>query len=346
MVNLLISVQNILLCDIDTNNYFTINELENILKMKHISYNMHDLYEVIYTLLIDYGWIVRIDNWSSEAKFKVLDRYYFDKQNKFYEMIDDDNSDKTFLLIGDTHIGNKETQDFELINNIYEFALKNNIKNIFHLGDMFDGVRCNDLSEIKEEKVKEQINLFKSYYPKTNNVRTISLLGNHDKSIYGTYGTDVCYDYINEKIQIYDLRNLTKYNHNVLFYAVKTFVLGLNNIPIHFSHRFYLNCLFRDMILTDLNEIDELIKKWVPCEYQVYFSAHLHKSFIYPSYDDSVLYLGVPSTSKINRGNIVANLVNITTDGKILIRMLKSDMRANVYLDDKYEFKCNKVLKK
>ena len=56
-------------------------------------------------------------------------------------------SDKRFVLIADTHIGNFEVQSFDIINGVYDYCVKNNIKHVFHLGDLFDGLKPNVLGE-------------------------------------------------------------------------------------------------------------------------------------------------------------------------------------------------------
>lgn len=347
-------LNHVLNSDIGENNFFTIPLIEKLLKEKNIPFTKKELHDAIYIFLIHVGNVIRYDYWNSEPIFQVLDKRheYTNYQKAFKSLEDDPLETKRFILIADTHIGN-EINNFTIINNIYDLALQKGIKNIFHLGDIFEGIKCNDSEEIKQLKIENQLKLFNTYYPNIDEIRTISLLGNHDKSIYGTQGTDVTIDYFNEKSkpQIYDLRKITFDNPNFLLYVKKMFTLYFNEIPVHLSHRFYANGLYEYIILNDFKKLDDIMKL-IACDYPIYFSAHLHKSFIYENndcYGRKIVYLGVPSTSSLNIGDCVANLIEITPERDISITMICSDNNCNLYLGSEYDYKVQengKVLRK
>lgn len=357
--NLLLEIQSILKYNIGENNYFTIEALISILKQKNIEFTKKDLHMAIHILLIDFGSIVRYDSWNLEPKFQVLDERHKDTswQKSFYELVDDNNTeDKKFLLIADTHIGNDKMHNFKLINNVYDLAIKNGIRNTFHLGDVFDGVNCNDSKKVKQAKIEEQLKLFMDYYPnlEPSEMRTIALLGNHDKTIYGTYDTDTFVDFDNIKPQLYDLRSITKDNPGFMFYARKMFELELNDIPMHFSHRLYVNSLYRTVKIQKLEDIIRATSD-IPGDFPLYFSAHLHECLLCVSKDvvgNNQLFVGVPSTSSLNMDNVVAYIVNINKDEYfkyVHVTALYSTTNDKVYLGETYTHKIsekNKVLKK
>lgn len=346
---LLLEMQSILKYDIGENNCFTIEELINILNQKQIAFSKNDLHIALYILLNDFGSIVRHDSWNAKPRFQVLDERHRETiwQKSFYDFNDDSNEDKKFLLISDTHIGNSKMQNFKLINNIYDFALKNGIKNIFHLGDVFEGIDCNDSEKEKMIKIEKQVNLFKNYYPnlEPDELRTISLLGNHDKTIYGTYGTDVLCEFDNMKPQLYDLRSVTKDNPGFIFYARKNFSLNLNNIPIHFSHRLYINNLHREVKIKKTEDITEKVGD-IDCRYPLNFSGHLHNSLLYKNGgNNEQLFVGVPSTSSLNSGNVVAYIININGDEcyqYIHITIVNSTTDDKITIGDTYIYRIEK----
>lgn len=346
--NLFFEIQYIFKYEIGANNFFTMEMLEKIIKEKNIQFTKKDLYRVIYTLLIDFGSIVRYDYWNSNSKYQVLDERYINTnwQRSFYSLTDDNYEEKKFLLISDTHIGNSKINNFSLINNIYDFAIKNEIKNIFHLGDVFEGINCNDSKKDKLYKLEKQLSLFMNYYPilDPNEVKIIALLGNHDKTIYGTYRTNVLETFNNITPQLYDLRNITKDNPSFTFYARKMFSLKLNNIPIHFSHRLFVNPIYKDVKVKKLDDIIEK-KGDVSCDFSLYFSGHLHQGLICTSkdfYNYNQLFVGVPSTSLVNIDNVVAYIVNIDYDNYskyINITSLYSNINSQLSIGGTYTYK-------
>lgn len=340
---LMIKVISILKNYIGENHYFTKKELANLLSQQGIKFTTEKLDYIINVLLYNQGEIVRYDKWYKEPSFYVLDYRCRDSiyQKSFYNMEDDDaNREKKFILIGDTHIGNEQVQDFDLIHNIYDFALKNNIKDIIHLGDLFTRINTNDSWDNKAKNVEQLINLFIKYYPNVKEIRTLNLIGNHDETIYGSYGIDVFYDWVTALPQIFDLRLLTKVNNNMLFYPRKTFILNLNKIKIHFSHRFYINDLRQDIKLYKLDTINKLSEE-ILSRYSIYFSAHLHQHFIRTACDSfhrDILYVGVPSTSKLCINNVVANLITLTNDKQIFIQMICVDQQNKPFISETYSY--------
>lgn len=347
---LIINIQYILKCKIGENNFFTIESLEYILKQNNIEFTEKKLHEAIYILLVDFGSIVRYDNWNSEPIFQVLDERHKDTnwQKNFYALSADDSSEeKEFLLIADTHIGNDKIHNFKLINDIYDYTLKKGIKNIFHLGDIFDGINCNDSEKDKRLKLEKQLELFMKYYPnlEPSEVRTIALLGNHDKTIYGTNGIEDPFINIDDmKPQLYDLKSITKDNPGFMIYARKMFSLELNDISMHFSHRLYVDKLNRIINLNNLDDIDKVTKNMTHV-HSLYFSGHIHKAFLHFVKDilsNNQLFIGVPSTSLLNKDNVVAYMVKINNYRLckyIEITEIYCNLQNKIYTGKTYSYK-------
>lgn len=87
--------------------------------------------------------------------------------------------DNKVLFISDTHIGSEYESNYFMYN-AYNYAVKNNIKTIMHLGDLIEGnIRNRELTyEDARKQLVKAINYVCSY-----GLNTKLLLGNHDFSI-------------------------------------------------------------------------------------------------------------------------------------------------------------------
>lgn len=83
----------------------------------------------------------------------------------------------SFIVISDTHIGSK-LENAEYLKIIYDFALKNKIKNIFHAGDLFQSTM--KPVDPKYIDLKNQAQHLLDVYPESKNVKNHILFGNHD----------------------------------------------------------------------------------------------------------------------------------------------------------------------
>ena len=273
-------------------------------------------------------------------------------QRGFYDFKDNTpNINKKFIVISDTHIGNKDIQNFKLIHNIYDLSIKNNIKHIFHLGDIFQRVDDVNIDE-RYSKAMKYIELFLNDYPNTceDEIKTFSLLGNHDLTIHGSNGTDIFFDTNKCYEQLYNLQELSKDNPSFFVYARRTFGIDLNNIPIHFSHRLYIDSYNRDKKIKSVGELADDDDSF--CRYSICISGHLHRGILYIGNDcfgNEHLYIGVPSTSNININNVVGYIIELDVDSMVNIKLLYSKENSSIYLGEEYNYNMNernKVLKK
>lgn len=86
-----------------------------------------------------------------------------------------------FIFILDIHFGKKcniRLDDIDLViedkfNQILDYSLKNNIKNIFIAGDIFDGVN------VGIQSINKSVKIFKKF--KDNSIKIYTIWGNHDE---------------------------------------------------------------------------------------------------------------------------------------------------------------------
>ena len=95
-------------------------------------------------------------------------------------------------VIGDTHLGSKYTQ-FTHLNNFYDICEAEGIKDIYHAGDVTDGVKMRPGHEYElyavstDDMVQDVI----KNYPRRKGITTHFITGNHDASIYKHVGHDI-----------------------------------------------------------------------------------------------------------------------------------------------------------
>lgn len=320
--DLFFDVQRVLNYNIGENNCFTLKILSDLLKKSNKKFSQEDLRIVINIFISNFERVVRIDRWNDEPLYMVLDERHeqHNYQRTFYDFRDDmPFLNKRFMAISDTHVGNEKIHNFKLLHNIYDFAIKEDIKYIFHLGDVFQRVDGGSYDE-RYSKAMKNIDVFLKEYPNTRGcLETIALLGNHDLSIHGSSGTNVYFSEEKEFEQLYNLRELTKDNPEFLMYARRTFEIELSNIPIHFSHKLYLDSLHRDEKINSVNDISDVDEKSF-CKYPICISGHLHRGLLCIDkdyFDNDHLYIGVPSTSDLNVGNAVGYVIDLDVESGI-----------------------------
>ena len=97
-----------------------------------------------------------------------------------------------FAIMGDTQIGSKYTQ-LTYLHNFYDLCAKEGIKNVYHTGDITDGLKMRvgheyELYEISADEMRDDV---VKNYPKRDGITTHFITGNHDASIYKHVGYDI-----------------------------------------------------------------------------------------------------------------------------------------------------------
>lgn len=97
-----------------------------------------------------------------------------------------------FALMGDTQFGSKYAQITHL-HKFYDLCVKEGIKNVYHTGDITDGLkmRTGHEYELYAISADEQLEDVVKNYPKCESITTHFITGNHDASIYKQVGYDI-----------------------------------------------------------------------------------------------------------------------------------------------------------
>lgn len=97
-----------------------------------------------------------------------------------------------FALMGDTQFGSKYAQITHL-HNFYDLCEKEGIKNVYHTGDITDGLkmRPGHEYELYEISADGQCDDVIKNYPRRKGITTHFITGNHDASLYKHVGFDI-----------------------------------------------------------------------------------------------------------------------------------------------------------
>ena len=287
-------------------------ELKSLLQMRGDSFADEDFFDVISKLLIEDGIIQRDDYWDRGVVYSYIrDSYLHNSsysRHHYSFTVDDNSSDKKFLVISDTHIGNPDLVDFHLLSSLYDYAIGNGASKCFHLGDIF--TRTNNQA-ISVEEIFNRINDFFHYYPNptSQEMMTYANIGNHDETLHGFFQLTSKHPYYS----IFDLRYLNAFRFSFNAIPRLSWQTSFSNVSMHFGHRFYVSGIRQEVKLDTLHDMDKE-SKWLDYGFDVLWSGHLHDAFVYttPGEDSKQqLFLGVPSASKYNLSGVVAYLANV-----------------------------------
>lgn len=97
-----------------------------------------------------------------------------------------------FAIMGDTQFGSKYAQITHL-HNFYDLCEKEGITDVYHTGDLTDGLKMRtgheyELYEVSADEMRDDV--IKNY-PKRDGITTHFITGNHDASIYKQVGYDI-----------------------------------------------------------------------------------------------------------------------------------------------------------
>ena len=166
------------------------------------------LYNLL-TQMIEKGYTIKqLSNIYKQEPYRIIDRLlYKDNINNLNAIKDYYNSlkidDNKCLVISDTHIGRLlSNEDYNTYLNVmnsntifnnevglynaYNYAIKNNIKNVIHAGDLIEGDSDHSWRRLAP---KLQLEYIYKKYPNIPSIKTYLLYGNHDYNLmyYGGY---------------------------------------------------------------------------------------------------------------------------------------------------------------
>ena len=97
-----------------------------------------------------------------------------------------------FAIIGDTQFGSKYAQISHL-KNFYELCASEGIKDVYHTGDVTDGLkmRSGHEYELYKTSADDMVQDVIENYPRIEGITTHFITGNHDASIYKQVGYDI-----------------------------------------------------------------------------------------------------------------------------------------------------------
>jgi predicted phosphodiesterase len=103
-----------------------------------------------------------------------------------------DGTHHKFGYVSDTHLGSLYS-DKALLNYAYDVFELENIKTVFHSGDIAEGQKMFKGQEYEIEAIGSdaQVNLITEVYPKRNGITTYFIVGNHDRSFWKDGGNDI-----------------------------------------------------------------------------------------------------------------------------------------------------------
>lgn len=95
------------------------------------------------------------------------------------------------LLISDLHLGNSYNRP-DLLNEVYNFCIKNGINIIINAGDLIDGPEnCGNRKQKQILDLESQIEYLLKVYPYDKSILNFICLGNHDYACLKTEGLDL-----------------------------------------------------------------------------------------------------------------------------------------------------------
>lgn len=97
-----------------------------------------------------------------------------------------------FAIMGDTQLGSKYTQ-LTYLHDFYDICAKEGIKDVYHTGDLTDGLKMRvghefELYEVSADEMRDDV---VKNYPMREGITTHFITGNHDASIYKQVGYDI-----------------------------------------------------------------------------------------------------------------------------------------------------------
>ena len=130
------------------------------------------------------------------------------------------------LIISDLHIG-CSIERLDLLDKVFEYAVRKNIHIILGCGDLLDGNKHRSAAQSTTRNLDEQIELFVERYPYDNSILTFSVLGDHEQ-----YAAKTNVDAVARKIN--ELRK------DVIISESERFLISIKNEIIKLKHKMEL----------------------------------------------------------------------------------------------------------
>lgn len=128
------------------------------------------------------------------------------------------------LLISDTHLCSKYDR-LDILRYLYDKADSLGVKHVLHSGDFTDGKshRPEHVYELKEHSYEGQIQYCVENYPKSNDIITYLISGNHDDWWYKSAGSDI-------------VNSIAKQRQDLVYLGPDLANLHIGKLRIHMFH--------------------------------------------------------------------------------------------------------------
>lgn len=142
-----------------------------------------DMYDKVYSYLRRH----KTDSKTEEKRVAIQNQ-----EPAHHKLKWDGNEVLRFAIMGDTQIGSKYAQ-LSYLHDFYELCNREGIKNVYHTGDITDGLKMRvgheyELYEVSADEMRDDV---VKNYPKFDGITTHFITGNHDASIYKHVGYDI-----------------------------------------------------------------------------------------------------------------------------------------------------------
>lgn len=190
----------------------TLNEICDILNLtnKQVYRHLLNLKNYGYTFLRDYYYDGNI------AYKQIIGAYSPEKDTTEILM---NKNDKIFkaIVLSDLHIG-CDKQRLDLLNQIYDYYIKNGINIILNTGDLVDGWIGQNKKINKD--INHQLDYLIKKYPFDKNILNFICLGNHDVHSFNKFGINLKFLLLNYRHDLIALSSGTSYinvkNENII----------------------------------------------------------------------------------------------------------------------------------
>lgn len=177
----------------------TLLDLANYLKL-----SPKQTYNRVLTL-INQGYNIYRKNFATgDIQFSVLNQSLDNMNNNILYTIPKDDTLRV-VIFSDAHIGNS-LQRLDVLDEMYNYCIKNNIHITFNCGDLLNGVLSSGCGKPLKKDYEKQINILLEKYPFDPSIINFTLLGNHDK------------DFFNGGMDLKQLLNKKRFDINTLDY--------------------------------------------------------------------------------------------------------------------------------
>jgi hypothetical protein len=202
--------------------------------------------------IINYGYLLDFEySYNSDIRYKFKDNYEISEKSLVSIDVPKDTKQFRCIVISDLHIGAYDS-DIRLINIVYEYAIKNEIKVILNCGDNIEGEYTSDRKSIKD--LYSQIEYFIKKYPYDKNINNFIILGNHEYHSLYYDGLDMANALKNTRYDIipigYGQGNINIQKDNIILYhqICKDFKPHINGEKILLSgHGHMMKTKLRDI---------------------------------------------------------------------------------------------------